>query len=201
MCRFADQVNHARTNNKSAADAYPVQNQVRPYSEVEPYRCALTGATLSHHYVHNAGKTEKAFHEDVYQWFISEKTGICKFCRQAPLDQTKVAGQHSNPRELSNYLCPECVEYMALLFRKVANRDNSFLLDEQRAQQIAYQPAHQTLPSPTIVDEDVIEAEYVENKPKALPPPPNLLRAKDIIDFGKRYLFGDKEVEYVPIKR
>lgn len=160
MCEFCQQHNQNRASGRYAHEAYPIQSAIKNYGEVRRGHCALTGAPLSHHYIHNAGQCTKAFHENVYQGFINQRSQVCQFCERTPLSPEKVRDQYSEPRELSHHFCEECVEYVALLFRKVAGYDNSFLLDEQRPNQLPAPESYRYADN----DDDVvvIDAEYRE---------------------------------------
>ena len=115
------------------------------------------------------------------------------------MSQEKVSGQYSQPRELSHHLCPECVEYIALLFRKVAGLDNSFLLDERRPNQLPAPEIYRYANYNNDDDDDVvvIDAEYQENVPRRLEYVPQ----QRFSDFFKNFKRNARDFEYVKIKR
>ncbi|CAB1061200.1 hypothetical protein D1BOALGB6SA_5973 [Olavius sp. associated proteobacterium Delta 1] len=164
MCNFVNKANVSKANGRNTAEVYPKQSQNLPYESVKPFHCAWTKEPLTPEYVLQTGLTPKAFSEEIYQNIINNKRPNCFLCGEG-LSQQKQSAQHSQHREISNHMCPECEEYMGLIYRKVAGQDNSFLLDEQRVSRPA-------LPPPTAEhneDPDVIDAEFREVTPQALP--------------------------------
>jgi len=118
MCNIPNEMNEERLDGRTPEEAYPRQYKILPLDQVEKGVCPASGEELSGEYL-SSGQCPKAFAEHVYQGIINNPGKKCKLCRTG-LSKQKIEGQSNSNREIINHFCPECVEYLALVYRKIS---------------------------------------------------------------------------------
>jgi hypothetical protein len=199
MCEFCSHFTSKvapRCKGRFVQEIFPYQNQIVPYNQIQQGKCMFSGRPISYAEMHPEGRCSRSLSEESYQGAINNKRSTCALCKTGlpPHQQQSIKDYH---REIEFHFCPQCLDYFSLCHSKIVGMDMSFLADEQR--QVAYDP----VPSgqPVMYGDDVIDAEYTEVQPRALPQPVHQIgyQPGQTVDqmFGTRSVPGAKVPVFV----